>query len=76
MWSNSVYSKTNFDLNDDEYVKLYIINERTQTGCTLYEAVLKLLHTFEDKVSTKLNEKEKHKFFVHVYERLGLTFEV
>lgn len=71
-----MYSKTNFDLNDDEYVKLFIVEQRTETGCTLYEAVLCLLHNFESKVETKLNEKEKHKFFVHVYERLGLSFEV
>ena len=69
-------NSSKLDLSDPEELKLYIVNERTETGCTLYEATLKLLHRFEDSVGEKLNEKEQHKFLLHVYEQLGLTFEV
>lgn len=64
------------DLSDDEAIKIHIIEFRTRTGGTLYEAVSDLLHKFESKVGEKLNQKEKYNFYIHIYNKLGIQFEI
>lgn len=69
-------NNTKLDLSDDEAIKIHIVEFRTRTGGTLYEAVSDLLHKFENKVGEKLNQKEKHNFYIHIYNKLGIQFEI
>jgi hypothetical protein len=69
-------NNTKLDLSDDEAIKIHIVEFRTRTGGTFYEAVSDLLHKFENKVGEKLNQKEKHNFYIHIYNKLGIQFEI
>lgn len=71
----STYKKF-IDLNDEEEIKLWLMNIQQKTGCTLNEAIVGLRYTIEDFAGVEFTRKKKEEFYKKIYFILGINSEI